>query len=464
MSFKQRPYQVDIVNKVRDLMRQGTRRVLIQSPTGSGKTALTAHMIATAVSRGLTCWFNVHRRELIKQSAKAFCLENIKHGVVSSGFDEHKNALAQISSIQTLVKRFKRLRAPKLIVWDEAHHIAAGSWSKIFAAFPEAFHIGLTATPERLDGKGLKDWFDEIVSGPSVSWLIENNYLSPYRIYAPGGIQTDKIHTRMGDYAKSELALAADTPTITGNAITHYLKHAPGKRAVVFCVSIEHSQHVVGQFRAAGIKAAHVDGETNVNERDSAVKDFESGKISILSNVDLFGEGFDLPSIEAAVLLRPTKSLGLYLQQCGRALRTSPGKTEAIILDHAGNCQRHGLPDEERGWTLDGRGERKSNNNAASIKICPNCFAAQFSGLQKCRLCGFIFEGEGRKVTEVEGELVEVDPAIVRRNRMREQGRADSLDDLIRIGKKRGYRNPYAWAHHVFQARQAKRLAQGRVA
>ena len=382
MAFHLRPYQATIVADIRSRMRRGCHSILCQSPTGSGKTAFTAYMLHTAASKGMSSFFIVHRRELIKQCIRTFRTAGLKAGIVASNFPEDNNQLVQIASIQTLTKRFQKLRTPKLVVWDEVHHICAGSWSKMYANYPDAFHVGLTATPERLDGSGLDTYFKEMVTGPSVKWLIENKWLAPYRLFAPGGISTAGLHTRMGDFAKDELNKAADKPTITGDAIKHYLKHAAGKRAVVFCVSIEHSKHVVEQFRLAGIPAAHVDGETDMMERDSAIERFERGEIKVLSNVDLFGEGFDLPAIEVAILLRPTQSLGLFLQQCGRVLRPCLGKKEAIILDHAGNTMRHGLPDEDRQWTLAGRERNKGGKGEenVSVRICPVCFAAQSSG------------------------------------------------------------------------------------
>lgn len=456
--MKLRPYQVDIIEQTRALMRQGVRAILIQSPTGSGKTALTAEMMRLAVGKGKRAWFNVHRRELVKQSIRAFSV--IPHGVISSNFLEAKRLPIQIASIQTLVKRYHLYQAPDLIAWDECHHLAAGSWEKIFKAFPNAFHIGLTATPERLDGKGLKKFFTHMIEGPTVAWLIENGYLVPYKLYAPSGVNVSGVHTQMGDFVKAELTKIVDRPSITGDAIKHYRKYADGKRAVVFCVSIEHSKHVVSQFLAAGIPAEHVDGETDIEIRDSAIKRFEAGTTKILSNVELFGEGFDLPALECAILLRPTQSLGMYLQQVGRALRTHPGKTHAVILDHAGNCQRHGLPDEERQWSLDGRSftKRPNMDGGPSVKVCPKCFAAQFAGIPKCKQCGYVYPVIGREVEQKEGDLVEVDPEVIRRQKNVEQARATSLDDLIALGRKRGFKKPEAWAHHIFQARQLKKL------
>src|SRR3990172_7399037 len=229
-----RPYQDEIIDRTRNFMRQGVKSVLIQSPTGSGKTLLTAHMLGTAAEKGMPSWFIVHRRELIKQSTIAFNGENVPHGIISANFESARTRLIQIASIQTLVRRFHKYRVPNLIVWDECHHIAANSWSRIFQTFPNAFHIGLTATPERLDGTGLNKWFRQMVKGPSVQWLIENKFLSPYKLYAPSSPDLTNVRTRMGDYVGSELTSIVDKPSITGDAIKHYINHAYGKRAVVF--------------------------------------------------------------------------------------------------------------------------------------------------------------------------------------------------------------------------------------
>jgi len=440
-------------------MLQGARSILITSPTGSGKTILTAHMLKTASQKNMSAWFLVHRRELIKQSIRSFKMVGVPHGVIASGFMEAKRLPIQIASVQTLIRRLTRYRTPSLIIWDETHHIGASSWDKIYRYFPNAYHIGLTATPMRLDGKGLGNWYKKIVHGPSVSWLIENKFLSPYKIYAPSHINTSGLHTRMGDFITSELDELVDRPTITGDAIKHYTKFCPGARAVVFCVSVKHSRHVVDQFNAAGIPAEHVDGETPPEVRDAAIKRFSSGETKILSNVELFGEGFDLPAMEAVILLRPTRSLGLYLQQVGRCLRYVEGKI-AIILDHAGNCERHGLPDEERNWQLssDMPIENKSDSEKISVKVCPECFAAQVSGRPSCMFCGCSFPVQYREIDQKEGDLVEVDPATLRKKRLQAQGRCQTVEDLVEEGKRRGYKRPRLWAQYVFNARQQKKL------
>lgn len=445
-------------------MNNGCRSLVIQSPTGSGKTALTAEMVKRSLSKGFRSWFIVHRRELVKQASAAFFDAGVPHGTIAAGFIGDRGRPTQVCSIGSLRNSHRELMAPKLIIWDECHHIGAKSWAEIFRAHPQAFHIGLTATPERLDGKGLGTWFKEMVRGPSVQSLITSGYLSRYRLYAPPSVSMAGVHVRAGDFVRAEVGALLDKPTITGSAIAHYKQHALGKRAVVFAVSVEHSKHIVAGFQAAGIPSAHVDGETDIRERDAAVRMFQGGRIKILSNVELFGEGFDLPAIECGILLRPTQSLALYLQQLGRTLRTHPGKDEAIILDHAGNTERHGLPDEDREWTLEDRIAQRGGkkDNGQSVKVCPSCFRAQFAGRATCQFCGTAFEIKARKVAEIDGELVEIDPAKARaaREAARDQSRheqhgARSLEDLVELAKRRNYKRPHLWARHVFRARRA---------
>lgn len=461
MSFKLRQYQTDIVDTVRSMMQSGVRSILIQAPTGSGKTCLTAFMLQTAAAKGMDSWFVVHRRELIQQSSETFDDVGIRHGIISSGFQGDARHPIQICSVQTLARRYFNLRKPKLIVWDEAHHVAAASWSKIFKAYPDAYHIGLTATPERLDGTGLGRWFQEMVLGPSVSSLIKSGWLSKYRLFAPSTIDLTGVRTRMGDFAKRDLAEAVHKSSITGDVVKHYRKFTPGKRALMFCVSVRHSQEVVNEFRIAGIRAEHVDGDSLPAYRDSAMRRFRSGETSVLSNCDLFGEGVDVPAIEAIGLLRPTQSLGLYLQQVGRGLRPFEGKDEAIIMDHVGNAARHGLPDDERDWSLTSKKRTsKSDESVAAVKICPACYAAQSPGPPQCKHCGHEFEVQAREIDQVDGELVEVDPAEMRRRRQREQRGAMTQEDLLALAKRRGYKNPHGWVYHIMQARARRKLSK----
>lgn len=450
-----REYQIQIIEKTRQLMLEGKRRILIQSPTGSGKTVLTAHMIKTAYNKGRVCWFNVHRRELVKQSSLTFYKYEIPHGIISSGWGDARKESVQITSIQSLIRRYKNHKPPNLIVWDECHHIASKSWENIFSAFPQSFHIGLTATPQRLDGRGLGDYFDEMILGPSVRWLIDNKYLADYSLYAPSKLDVSALKTKMGDFTTSSIETELEKNKIVGCAVDQYLKLCPGARNVVFCASVKGGIDIAERFTEKGIPAKCVHGKMDTGTRDSIIHKFKAGEVKVLTNCDIFGEGFDVPAIEVVQLLRPTQSLGLYLQQVGRALRPKEHGGKAIILDHVGNWERHGFPDEERQWSLDGQKRtRKNSESVPSVVICEFCFGANTRQEINCRSCGQPLPKKEREIEEVEGDLKEVDKKIEMKKNRQAQGKANSIEALIELGKTRGYKNPYAWAHHVFNGRK----------
>jgi len=447
-----RDYQSRLIDSAREHLRCGCNSVLIQSPTGSGKTVLVAHMLRRAVGRGHRAWFVVHRRELIEQSVRTLRdSAGLEVGVVAAGFSSDRNALVQVCSIQSLRGRWSSLARPSLIVWDECHHIAAGSWADVFRANPEARHIGLTATPERLDGVGLGRWFQRLVLGPSVADLIDGGWLAKFKIYSPPGASLSGVHMLGGDYNKRELNAVLDGSAVMGDVLTHYRKLAPGRRMVAFTWSIASSVELAGRFSAAGIPAEHVDGTTSMHNRDAAMSRFRRGETMVLTNVDLFGEGLDVPAIEAVALLRPTQSLGLYVQQVGRALRPAPGKSHAIILDHAGNALRHGLPDDPRDWSLDSERRKRVGDHAAPVRQCPKCYAVMPADRPMCIECGFEFPTKSRKIAEIVGELQEMQ---LRRDKRMEQRKADTVQKLISIGRARGYRNPAWWAWMVFTHRR----------
>lgn len=453
-----RPYQAEIVAECRGEFRGGRSNVLIKLATGGGKTVLGSFMVKGSEKRGLTCWWLVHRRELLTQASKTFYSMGIEHGFVAGGRSTDLGARVQVGSVQTVARRLDRLPPPDLIVFDEAHHTGAAQWQRIYDAFPDAKKIGLTATPWRLDGIGLGRWFETMIEGPSVADLIEAGSLSNYRLFAPSSVDTSAIATVAGDFQRDQLAAIMDKPTITGDAVQHYLNLARGKRAVAFAVSIEHSRHVAAQFNAAGIRAEHVDGSTPTDERDAAVQRFIRGETLILSNAELFGEGFDVPAIEAVILLRPTKSLGLHLQQVGRALRPCDGKVEAIILDHAGNSLVHGLPDDDREWSLEDRKKRRKGEvSEIPVRQCPKCFRV-FRPAPRCPGCGHEVETVGRAVEEVAGTLSEIDLARVRQQQKQEVGRARTRDELTRIAQDRGYKP--GWVDYILSAR-ASNAARG---
>ncbi len=404
----------------------------------------------------------VHREELLDQVCTTLDSFGVGHEVLAAGRYPRFNTNVLVSSVFTLARRLEKIPAPDMLIIDEAHHaIGKSTWGKVVDYWPLALLLGVTATPTRLSGEGLGQIFQDMVMGPSVADLIESGDLSDYRMFAPATIDTSDIHKRGGDYKKSELAEAADKRVITGSAIEHYKKHADGLPAVAFCVSIEHAHHVAEQFRAEGYRALAIDGKMDKGLRRDAVRDFKNGSLQILTSCDLISEGFDCPGIVVGIFLRPTQSTGLWLQQVGRCLRTAPGKSRAILLDHAGNSAMHGLPDADREWTLEGR---NSKEKSPGVRTCPRCFYVMPISKMRCPDCDHVFTSaeNARIVEEVSGELKEIDEAEImaqRKARKIENWKAQSLDALIELEKERGYKP--GWAQHVFQARQKRRGNHG---
>jgi superfamily II DNA or RNA helicase len=269
-------------------------------------------------------------------------------------------------------------------------------------------------------------------------------------VLAPPGFDTIGLRKRMGDFDTKEAEHRIGT--IMGDCLSHYRKHLDGQTAIAFCCSVAHAEAVARLFISAGIPAASIDGTMDATTRRQLLSDLGTGRIKVLTSCALIGEGVDVPSVGGCILLRPTASTSLHLQMIGRCLRPSPGKAAAVILDHVGNTLRLGHHLEPREWTLEGLAKR-DRSAAPSVKVCPQCFAAMASQAKQCGECGHTFAAEVRELEQVEGELVE----IAARERKREQGGAQSLQDLIALGQRRGYKKPRGWAERVYQARLAKR-------
>lgn len=464
-----RGYQGDLVDRGRQAMRR-SRKVLFQLPTGGGKTPIASFMAGQTAAGGRSCWFVCHRAELVEQTSKTFRRFGIAHGVIAAGYPMDLRQSVQVCSIDTLKNRLTKLAPPAVIIWDECHHIGAAGWAKVMKAYPHSYHVGLTATPWRLDGSGLGEWFDEMVCGPSVSWLIEQGYLSPYRYFAPTLADLSAIRKK-NDQLKDQAKIMSNAKLI-GEAISHWREYAYGLRSVGFATNVAHSQYLAEQFTKAGIPAAHLDGGTPKNERRAIIRDFAEGGLLHLFNFSLFGEGFDLAAIadmdvtiDAVAMHRKTHSLSLFLQMVGRGLRPAPDKT-AIILDHGGNYQMHGLPDDEREWTLEGRekGQRAANDNGPPPPVvCDECFNAIRRPLPPdCPYCGKRLTVQAEPPKVADGELVEIgaaEKAALRKQQKMEQAQAESLSDLVTLGISRGYKNPQKWAYQVWSNRPQKRRA-----
>ena len=465
--MKLRDYQERAINEVRDSFRMGNRRVLLVSPTGSGKTLMFSWISAGMARNDKRITIIAHRRELLKQISKALHAVNVRHSILAGGTVGIPRTNVVVASVFTLAKRLSKYPAPDLIIGDEAHHFTPDStWGKVVQAFPNARVLGVTATPERLDGKGLGLLFDDMVMGPTVAELTEQGFLSPAEVYAPSKPDLTKARTRMGDYVTADLEETMDKPSITGSAVTHYRKLADGKRAIAFCVSIKHAKDVAADFMAAGYRASHIDGGMDEKERDGVLAKFETGEIQILTSCDLVSEGFDLPAVEVAIMLRPTKSLSLYLQQAGRAIRISPGKEKTVILDHAGNTKMHGFIDEPRDWVLTSENARKKRTDGETppaVRSCPACFAMH-RPMPVCPKCGHIYQAKGRKVEQRDGELVQISRADDARMAAKEVDLSRRFNTLRNVGKSRGYQYPDKWAFNVICGQESARLAKIRSA
>lgn len=423
-----REYQTELIARTRKSWAAGHKRPCIVLGCGGGKSVIVAEIARKTTENHKRVLFIVHRKELCDQ---------IRHTFEWWGVDMD---FCTIGMVQTVTRRLQKVRPPSLIITDENHHCLANSYRRIYEAFPGAYCVGVTATPVRLDGSGLGDVNDDLIVGPPTRWLIDNGYLAPYQYYSVKLIDADALKTRRGEYDLTGVVLDRK---IYGDAILSYRKFADGLKAICYCPSIPYSEQMAERFRAAGIPSAHIDGSTDKRERDRVIQDFRDGKIQVLCNVDLISEGFDVPDCGAAILLRPTKSLTLYIQQAMRCMRYKPGKT-AVIIDHVGNVFRHGFPDDNRDWDLYAKPDKKTRKKPEiRAKECPECMAAVPSAAAECPHCGYKFWTEGREIEEDGSAKIEEIKRITAD--YTRPGDCRSYRELLEYAKSHGYRPGWAW-------------------
>lgn len=448
-----RPYQQQLITDIRLQYQMGHRRVLAVLPTGGGKTVIFSHIAQSAAKKGNRVCILVHRQELLDQASRSLSVMGVAHGRISAGRSMDLSHAVQVASVATLARRLHLLPREflQLVVVDEAHHTNAGTWSKVVEHFNRAHLLGVTATPIRGDGRGLGEWYQSMVQGPSAAWLTEHGFLANARVLAPPGFNGAGLRKRMGDFDSRQ---AEERVTeIHGDCYSHYCKHLSGQTAIAFCCSVAHAEAVAELFRSKGIAAASIDGTMDGPTRRGLLEDLGAGRLKVLTSCALIGEGVDVPSVGGCILLRPTQSVGLHLQMIGRCLRPSGDKV-AVVLDHVGNTLRLGHHLEQQDWSLDGI-KKQDREKAPSVKVCPVCFAANKANAQACIDCGHAFRAEVRQVVVTPGELQEV----TARARKREQGSANSLESLRQLAQQRGYKR--GWAERVYQARLAKRYGMG---
>ena len=411
----------------------------------------------------------VHRKELVEQTQEKLGYFGLKAGVVAGGYEPNYELPIQIISVASWSRRKEFLKEPDIIVIDEAHRVAARTWAAIAKHYKDKYQLLFTATPERLDGQGLASYCDEMILGPSVQTLVTMGSLSTYEAYSvPSKIDFKNLKTAGGDYTRQSVVKEIKRGQAYGDVIQHYGEHLDGKQALLFAPSVELSTEMAQKFSDVGYSAAHLDGETPRAEREATMALFRAKKLQIICNVDLFAEGLDVPGVAGVMLLRPTMSLTLYLQQIGRALRPDEGKEKAIILDFVGNVMRHGPPCMERHWNLAGRGERKkaeaaniSGERGAPFRMCPHCFAAQRIYEKFCKYCGKAFNLLAMKLKELKGQLVSVDSEAWKAHSKEQKNsvnvqkwKCKTLEEMRELGAHLGYKS--GWADIQWKLRMAK--------
>ena len=447
-----RPYQQKAIDELYNIWKHNPDdNVMLQLPTGAGKSLIIGKLIEDLNQQGHKIILQVHRKELVSQLSLALCKFGLVHNIIAPTnvarqiiglqrleFNKqfyHSNSPIIIGSVDTINARADRLvnvlNGIRYVITDEAAHVLKeNKWGRALKLLPNTINIGFTATPHRLDKKGLGSEtdgiYDKIVTGPTTRWLIDNKFLSKYKVVAPPSDFAERIEhvkTNTSDYSSEAIKAAAEGSQIVGDVVENYIKFASGTQAIVFAPTLVIGQEMADKFNAAGIPAKFLSSLDNDSERFKSVNDFKSNKIQVLLNVDLFDEGFDIGIaegkriIETVILARPTMSLGKYLQQVGRGLRPSPNKDYAIIIDHVGNVRRHGLPCKERKWSLDRPSKREKSKSM--VRTCVECLSVYDRTETQCPFCNTEAitksEGGGRvPPIFVDGDLVLVDVETIR--------------------------------------------------
>lgn len=445
--MKLRNYQQDLLVKTVEAFMLGRRRPLVVAPCGAGKSYLFADMVRRTAGGVLVL---THRTELQQQHTQL---------LRELGLADR----ARVSCILTEANRLGSYPKPALLIADEAHLSRSTSWVKVIEHY-DTYTVGLTATPIRLDGKPLGDIFDALVVGVSTKWLIDNKRLAPYEYYAPTIVDTTGLRKVAGDYATNDLEQLMSGRTIYGNVIESYRRFCPGERAIAYCVSVKHARETAAAFISAGYQADFISSGTPPKQRQEIMARFRTGAITVLCNVGIIAEGVSIDEVTACLLLRPTESVALGIQQAMRCMRYLPGKT-AKIIDFVGNYTRIGLPDDDREWSLEKplkRRPRLDDQGNFYLRCCPECFMT-YPTAPVCPFCGTAYPLHPReiqakeeiKLARISAEEAERVAAAKKASRI-EQGRAQSFEELVALGRKRGYKNPAFWAANIMRGRHRR--------
>lgn len=439
-----RDYQQDIYDKTKQAFADGYKRPLIVLPCGGGKSYIFAEMAKNTKGNVLIL---THRRELLEQTGKLIQ----DNGITNT----------RISMILTEANRLGQYEKPTLIITDEAHLSRSASWVKVLNHY-DTFTTGFTATPVRLSGDPLGDIYDTMVTGVSVKWLIEHKRLAPYEYYAPTVADTDGLKVQAGDYVIKDLEQLMCDRAIYSDALKSWERIAKDEKTIAYCVSVKHAQETAEMFNKAGYSAVAIDGKTPPLKRTEIMDKFRKGEITVLCNVGIISEGVSIDDVTCCLLLRPTESHALYWQQGMRSMRYAPGKV-AKIIDAVGNYTRNPLFDAEVEWNLTQSPRKRpkfDDNGNFYIRTCPKCFKV-FKTANSCPYCGAEYPLHPREIKaheDIELQRItaeQAEKAEAERKKARQaQGRAQTFEELLAIGRAKGYKNPAYWAQQVMRGRR----------
>ncbi len=414
-----RYYQESAIPKLKESLLAGNKRPIMVLPTGGGKSLIFGQIISNAIDKGNTILWIVHRRNLVFQMRDVLKDHfDIDAGIIMSGIDSDTEKPVQLSTIQTYGRRIKKgfFASDKffvdadLILIDEGHRSLAKTYRDVIDLYENKIVMACTATPMRLDGRGMGEVYDSIVNIAGVKELVDAGYLSPMRYFAPVQLDLEGVRTAMGDYVVKDLDGKVNKTKLIGDIVENWLKIAEGRKTIVFTVNVKHSKAICAEFNRVGVAAEHLDARSTDEERDLVFAKMECGEIDVICNVALYQEGLDVPQTSCIVFARPTKSLGLLRQCGGRGMRIAKGKKDCIFLDHGNALEEHGLLDWEIEWTLDGKKKAWSKARQEDTESLVKCRACHkvFQGSKVCPDCGTEVKSFGKKILTVEAELEEI--------------------------------------------------------
>lgn len=451
-----RDYQQRAVDKTREAIRHGKKQVVTVAPTGAGKSLIIAEIFRLASQGNKKCLFIVHRRNLVLQIKETLESFNLAVGVIMNGYESNLSAQCQVATIQTYSRRLNLDELSEnrffidadLLVIDEAHTSVSKRTQDVLEHYRDKVIVGFTATPCRRDGRGLGEVFSGLVNVIGMKELIGQGYLAEPRYYVPTEIDLAGIKKQAGDYQEKALSEKMSQAKLVGDIVDQWIKLGENRATLVFAVDVKHAKHISDRFNQAGIPASYLHAKSSEDERDRAFQQMEDGVIRVMVNVLLYVEGMDAPNISCVVMARPTKSLGMYRQSCGRGLRPKSIVNDCIILDHGGVVAEHGLLEEDIIWSLDGK--EKAWQKAKKKKVektvkCTFCHRT-FQGSKRCPDCGSEVQTYGKAVETAEGELQAIKPKKVS---MVEKRRWYGM--LLGYAKQKGYKS--GWAAHKYRER-----------